>query len=644
MKNVQKMKNTVAERIADFLKRFPPFSSISFNDLYDIAVQSKVIYLEKNQILFKGGDATHTDFYVVNDGALGLSLTSDTEEMLIDKCDEGDIVGLRPFFAKNDYLMTAKAKEETIVYAIPIAVFQPYIAQNTKVLGFLLESFASQTRNPYEKGKSGKLVSENTVYSEQSSDIQYFQPIKYTKNPITANADDILKFIAKTMSNSAIGSVIIQENQLPIGIITDRDLRSKIATGLYPIDIDAKTVMTAPVLTVPENISVAEAQMLMLKHNVGHLCVTRDGTDKSPVSGIISEHDVVAAQANTPGVLLKQTRKSLSWKDLKHVREKLLDLVQNSIDKNIPISYVINIVAEISNAIMRKTIELVISKMIAPPPCRFMWINVGSQGRKEHLLLTAQKNALIFEDVEAEQLENTKSYFLELADETNKMLQKIGYEYPADYAIASNPQLCMPVSNWINQYSNWINIPSEKDIEKSVIFFDIDFVYGDSTIEDALTEHILGIEKNKKFFAYLATDALKNPPPLGFFRQFLVESDGEHKDAFDIKSRALEPLTDAARLLALHKNILEITGTYARYKKLAELEPQNAEIYDECADAFITLTRFRTEEGLLNNSNGKYLNLNELSKSDKVKLKNCFAPIGNVQDIIKNRFSLTSIN
>ena len=638
------MKNTVAERIADFLKRFPPFVSISYTDLYTIALQCKVVYLEKNEVLFKGGEATHKDFYVVNDGALGLSLTSDTEEMLIDKCDEGDIVGLRPFFAKNDYLMTAKAKEETIVYAIPIEVFQPYITQNTKVLEFLLESFASQTRNPYEKGNSGKLVSENTVYSD-SSDIQYFQPIKYTKNPITANADDILKFIAKTMSNSSIGSVIIQENQLPIGIITDRDLRSKIATGLYPIDIDAKTVMTAPVLTVPENISIAEAQMLMLKHNVGHLCVTRDGTDKSTVTGIISEHDVVAAQSNTPSILLKQTRKSVTWRDLKNVRDKLLDLVQNSIDKNVPVFYIANIVSEINSAIIRKAIELVSNRMLIPPPCRFMWINIGSQGRKEHLLLTAQRNILIFEDIEPEQFENTKSYFLELTDETNKMLQKIGYEYPSSYTIASNPQLCMPISDWLNQYSSWINGSSEKDIEKSTVFFDLDFVYGDPSFEDAVSKHILqNIENNKKFFAYMASDALKNPPPLGFFRQFLVESDGEHKDAFDIKSRALEPLADAARLLALNKEVIEITGTYARYKKLAELEPQNAEVYNECADAFTTLTKFRTNEGLHNNSNGRYLNLSELSKSDKVKLKNCFAPIADVQDIIKNRFSLTSIN
>jgi CBS domain-containing protein len=77
---------------------------------------------------------------------------------------------------------------------------------------------------------------------------------------------------------------------------------------------------------------------------------------------------------------------------------------------------------------------------------------------------------------------------------------------------------------------------------------------------------------------------------------------------------------------------------------LAELEPKNAELYEECAEAFNTLMRFRTEEGLTNESDGRYLNLDELSKTDKVKLKNCFDPINEIQDIIKNRFPITYIN
>lgn len=639
------MKNPVAENIANFLKHFPPFISLPYSDLIQIASQSKIVYLEKNQTLFKGGEETNKDFYIVKSGVIGLSLTSDAEETLVDKCDEGDILGLRPFFAKNNYLMTAKAREDSIICAIPIAVFEPYVTGNTDVLKFLLESFASHTRNPYDKEHSGKLISENMIFVDQTTDIQYFQPIRYTKNPITANLDDVVMYIAKTMSNSSIGSVIIQKEQLPIGIITDRDLRSKIATGLFPITTTAESIMTTPVITVPENISVAEAQMLMLKHNVGHLCVTRDGSEKSQVTGIISEHDVLAAQANTPGVLLKQTRRATGSKELKVVREKLTELIQNSIDKNIPVSHISNIVAEINIAIIRRAIELAVEKSGTPPPARFVWVNIGSQGRKEQLLLTDQDNALIFEDVEASQYDTIKRYFIELAERVNRTLSKIGYEYSSDGIVANNPQWCKSITDWVKQYNTWINAPVEKATSLSAGFFDFDFIYGIPEIEQIITETIeQNISHNKKFFAFLAADSLKNPAPLGFFKQFLLESDGEHKDSFDIKNRAIEPLVDAARVLILSHNVLEITNTYHRYKKLAELEPQNAELYENCAEAFNTLMRFRTEEGLLNNSDGKYINLSELSKSDKVKLKNCFQPINEIHDLIKNRFSLTYFN
>ena len=64
--------------------------------------------------------------------------------------------------------MTAKAREESIVYGIPITVFKPFVAQNPEVLDFLLESFATNTRNPMDKENRGKLITDN-VYSEQKS-------------------------------------------------------------------------------------------------------------------------------------------------------------------------------------------------------------------------------------------------------------------------------------------------------------------------------------------------------------------------------------------------------------------------------------------------------------------------------------------
>jgi CBS domain-containing protein len=636
------MKNPIAERITDFLKNYPPFSHVKYLNLLEVAKLSKVIYLEKNETLFKINDTIHDSFYIVASGAIGLSITSDSDEILIDKCDEGDILGLRPFFAKDNYLMTAKAREESILYAIPITVFKPIVTDNIQVLNFLLQSFASNTRNPYDKDHKGKLISENVISDNQSVDIQHFQPINYTKNPITASPSDIVKNIAQIMSVKRIGSIIIQENNLPIGIITDKDLRSKIATGLYSIDVSIDKIMSFPVTTVPENLSIAEAQIMMLKQNVGHLCVTKDGSVYSEIIGIISEHDVVVAQANNPGVLLKQIKRALNGNELKTLREKIADLIQNSIDKKIPINHICSIVGELNIAITNKAIELSLELMQSPPPSKFAWLNIGSQGRKEQLLLTDQDNAIIFENVAEDKYEIVKNYFLTLAENITKILNTVGYEYCPANMMASNPMWCKSLSEWHNQFKEWIHNPGEKGILMTTIFFDYDFVYGDENLVNSLTDVLFEeTNKNELFFAYLGADALKNPPPLGFFRQFLVESDGEHKDDFDIKSRALMPLIDAARILTLHKGIKNNTNTSFRYTKLAELEPQNASIYEACNDAFLELLYFRTEEGMKNNNSGRYLNLNELSKLDRVKLKNTFQPISDIQEVIKNRFQLT---
>ncbi len=635
------MKNPIAERIVDFLKNYPPFNSLNYQELLHIATEISVLYLEKNKILFQIGDVCHDSFYVVASGAIGLSVTSDAEETLIDKCDEGDILGLRPFFAKNNYLMTAKAREESIVYAIPIAIFQPYVIANQDILSFLLESFASNTRNPYDQEHRGTLISENIIYKEQKADIQYFQSIHYSKDPITATQDAIVKDIAQMMTDKMIGSVIIKNGNLPIGIVTDKDLRSKIATGQFQITTTASKIMTSPVITVPEDLSLAEAQLYMLKYNVDYLCVTVDGSDRSEVRGVISENDLVVAQANNPGVLIKEVKRAQTPKDLKRIREKLTELIQTSIHKDIPLSHIMNISGEINTAISRRAIDLAILEM-GSPPARFAWLSIGSQGRKEQLLLTDQDNILVFEDVAQEKYRDVKDYFLRLARRTVSTLEKVGYMTSPDGAVASNIIWCKSLTDWIKQYNMWINTPGENSDTINTIFFDYEIAFGETAIEETITEIIYkNAVGNKLFFDYLGNDALKKPPPLGFFRQFLVEEGGENKDTFDIKTRALMPLIDAARLLTISHNIKGINNTFMRFKQLAVADPKNAELFVNCAEAFLTLSEFRTVEGLKNDSSGQFINLEELSKTDKVKLKNCFIPIKELQELIKNRFKLT---
>ena len=638
------MSNSVAENIANFLKEYSPFSYLNHEELIQVTTSIGVINLDKHKILFQINDKLHDSFYVVSSGVINLSVIADAEETLLNKCYAGDVFGLRPFFAKNNYMMTAKAREDSIVYAIPIGVFKPFVAQNPQVLDFLLESFATNTRNPFDKENRGKLITDNVYTEGQQNEIQYFQSLAYNKTPLKVSVSAIAKDTAQLMTENLTDNVVVTEQNHPIGIVTDTDFRSKIANGRFPLISTIDKIMSSPVITVPENVSVAEAQLLMLKNNVSHLCVTVDGSDKSEVKGVISEHDLIVAQANNPGVLIKEIKRSLSPKELKLVREKLTDLIQSSIAKNIPLPHIYNISGEIITAIIKRSIELSILDL-GSPPARFAWFSIGSQGRKEQFLLTDQDSFLVFEDVAAEKYRDVKDYFLKLAKRATTILEKVGYDFCPNGHMASNMLWCKSMSDWIKQYNNWMKTQGEKSNDISSIFFDYELVFGEGKIEDTLDDLILKNTKNNAlFFDYLGNDALRKNAPINFFKKFNLEEEGEQKGKFDIKNRAIIPLVDGGRLFAISLNLKGINNTYLRFKQLAIVDPKFSEIYLNCADAFLILSKFRTLEGLKNDSKGDYINVEELSKVDKEKLKNALIPMKELEELIKDKFQLTQFS
>ncbi|RSK40317.1 DUF294 nucleotidyltransferase-like domain-containing protein [Mangrovimonas spongiae] len=639
------MKNTIAERIADFLKRFPPFDLLRKPQLLEISKQVKITYAEKGHVIYRQNETLHSHFYIIHKGAVSLikALEPDKSEVL-DKFDEGDVFGLRPLFAKENYAITAKTAEECILYAIPIDIFRPMAEKNKSIGNYLIESFASNTENPFTKEHHVQFFSDAEIILNPTDNHFELQPVNYIKKIITAKPSSKIKTIAKTMSKKNIGSIIIEDDGKPIGIVTDKDIRNKVATGLHTISEPVTNIMVSPVLCYPKNITIAQAQITMLKHRIGHLCITEDGTPNTKIIGLASEHDMIVMKGTNPSVLMKAIKRSNTTKDLKRIREKIMVLLNGYIMQNIPLTHTNKIIFELNDATIKRVIERCLVKMKQDPPVAFAWMSLGSQGRKEQLLHTDQDNAIIFENVPEDTLEDTRAYFLKLAKKVNKRLNTIGFDYcPADM-MAKNPNWCLSLDEWKAQFTKWTTNTGNDELLLCNIFFDFDISYGDSRLTNALANHVLDITKNNTIFiSKLAANALSNASPLGFFRQFLVEPNGEHKDQFDLKKRALMPIVDAGRVLALSYQIKNINNTAERFEKLADMFPQNKELYLGCSYAFKAILKFRTKHGLINNDNGRFIKLEELTKEEKMKLKRCFKTISHVQEFIKVRFNISTL-
>ncbi|KPM33834.1 CBS domain and cyclic nucleotide-regulated nucleotidyltransferase [Croceitalea dokdonensis DOKDO 023] len=638
------MQNSISYRIADFLKRFPPFSNIPEATLQEIATEVNIVYKEKGSVIFKQGEATHPHYYVVHKGAI--SLWSTHEQLCLDICDEGDIFGLRPLMANDSYRLDALAEEESILYAIPIAVFRPLAKNNSAVTTFLVESFASNTRNPYASMPKGQLLGDTVKFdaNRHSTDFLDFQPVTYTKDLVTATSNERIATLAKAMTMHRIGAILITENQLPLGIITDKDLRNKIATGLHSITENAASIMSTPVITYPAQLSVAQAQMGMMKNHISHLVLTEDGTTNTKAIGVLSKHDIMLSLGNNPAVLVKAIKRSKSVEEIKSLRMGVMNLLRGYLKQNIPMALTANIIAELNDVCIKQIITLTLQRMTSGPPVPFAWLALGSQGRKEQLLHTDQDNALVFANVPDGQLPTTQSYFLELGKKITAGLHAIGYDYCPAGMMASNPKWCQSLDGYRRTISAWITNPGPNEVLLSSIFFDYSLVYGDAILISQLSKHITKtIRSSPIFLSHLAKDALMSPSPTGFFRQFLVEQDGEHRDYFDLKKRALMPLIDAARVLTLSEHITGISNTWDRFKKLAEIQPQNAELFLACSYASKALLKFRTKQGLAHNDSGRFISLDKLTKEEKVKLKRTFKSIKGIQELINTRFMVSRL-
>ena len=93
----------------------------------------------------------------------------------------------------------------------------------------------------------------------------------------------------KMMEDIGVGAVIVLENNLPVGIVTDRDFAIKITAHSYPIDTPVRKIMSSPLISIDSNSDLSIASDLMSTRNVRKLPVIDD--DK--VVGILTSSDLV---------------------------------------------------------------------------------------------------------------------------------------------------------------------------------------------------------------------------------------------------------------------------------------------------------------------------------------------------------------
>src|SRR5690606_16279029 len=211
------------------------------------------------------------------------------------------------------------------------------------------------------------------------------------------------------------------------------------------------------------------------------------------------------------------------------LRSDVHQLVERMLAHGASSTQITQIITLLNDHTLCRVIELVIERRGAPA-VPFSWLCFGSEGRREQTLHTDQDNGILFEARDDAEAASIRGRLLPLAEEINQALAQCGFTLCKGNIMAGNPELCLSRSEWSRRCSAFVREATPDNLLRSNIYFDLRVVWGDSAGGQQLLQQLLAeVGDNTLFQRMLAQNALRQRPPIGRFRDFVVARKGAEK-------------------------------------------------------------------------------------------------------------------
>lgn len=609
-----------------FLKQYPPFSLLPEDKLKEIAPLIEVAYYREGQEILSLGEPS-TDLYLVRSGMVELYRRNGD---LFYRMDVGDVFGQMGLLMNRKVRYPAKAIEDTLLYCLPADSFDQLFQGFDDFADFVEIEDSQRVRKAVSNGES----------SSGFSKIKISKLI--SRPPVIIPAEKTIQQVANIMTEENVRVVLVSlandddsDANGKIGIVTDRDFCTKaIAEGkslLAPIE----EIITPDVITVNHNMLLPEAVLTMLSNHLNHLVVLKD----NEVIGVIGLNEIVQYQSSNSLLLVNAIFQQKTVDDLILLSAQLKDAFLHLVNEKTSVQILGNSISALGRAFKQRLAQLA-EKQLGPPPVPYCLIALGSMARDEQLILTDQDNALILSNKYNEVLHG--EYFAKFADIVCDGLAACGYRYCKGGIMASNPEWRKTRSQWEACFADWISQPSPKKLLDSSIFFDLLGVYGRNKWAESLMSFIARqAKKNKHFLACLAYNAVMRKPPLGFFKDFVMEKNGKQKPSINLKRRATAPFVDLIRVHALSVGS-QAQNSFNRLDDVIDAGILPSGRGQDLRDALELIYRVRIRHQAIyaeaDETIANSVEPENMSDFEKRSLKDAFQILSNAQSYIKYRY------
>jgi CBS domain-containing protein len=584
--------------VSKFLARTTPFDQLDSAQLAELALQLSVYYCQTGESV----EITQERLLIIRTGIFALYSFYGYQLLL---------TGL----ADNDQLL---CEEDGLLFWLPADAFHQLRYQYKNIDIFFQRLFGRRLHQ-YKEQQSSR-------FTLKVSDI-------VQARKVSISAEHSVQQAAQLMTEKRVSSLLVEQDQRLTGILTDRDLRTRVLAANLPATTLVHQVMTPKPHTIDKHAYLFEAVQLMSRFNIHHLPVLEQGLSFS----MITATDIIRSQQDHPVYLIGEIHRQPNIDGLEQCALQINNLALVMGKQQVPAHEAGHIITTITDALTQRLIKLA-QQELGPAPCVFSWLCFGSQARMDQSINADQDNALL---LEKEPSGIVGDYFAKLADFVCQGLARCGIRLCPGNIMASNPELRMSLKGWSGKFAKWISSPTPEAILKASIFFDMRVVEGSKGLFNALQQDILARTNHALFLMQLTQTSLQRTAPLSFLRNFILEHDGKQKKGLDLKKRGISLITDIVRIYALASGITEV-NTRQRLQQLAAAGVIDSKESQNLSDAFDVLAQLRWDKHLHDIAQGhdasNLLDPAVLSGLQRHQLKDSFAVINNAQSSVKHRF------
>ena len=157
------------------------------------------------------------------------------------------------------------------------------------------------------------------------------------------------------MAKHKISSVIvIGSDGTPVGIVTDRDFREKVVAQGRPVTEPIRNVHNPFLIQIDAGESCFEAVIKMIKHNIHHMPVFREGA----LCGIVTNHDLMLLQGTSPLSLVHDIINQTTLEALIPLSQKTNSIVGLLIKEEAKAGQITQIITEINDRLITRVLEI----------------------------------------------------------------------------------------------------------------------------------------------------------------------------------------------------------------------------------------------------------------------------------------------